>query len=1088
VKGRLAEKGCAVSCIVMAVLMSLGAEAADGSKEHGLAVRFADHVEAKGETLERLKRAYGRLCSPPLDDLDFVLSDVHFKYTRRFTNYSGDISGRMLGALNACEAVLGTKVPMIDRLLAGFKKHQKPDGHFGADQNLDAEINQHRDMALLWGNGRLLLAMAERLARRPNAELRAMAIRLGDYMISTRKYYGKRENFEGVGGVRASGFTTCYPSLIDGLAALGEVTGEKRFVDEARFIARLSLLDRGFAKHHSHGRLTAYRGMFDIDRIDGTAEFYRSVLKGRTKIIDGFMAPTGGVTEYFDLSYNRDEGCSEGDWLRVNLFSWRATGNAVDLDVAENVLRSHIHATQFSNGGFGHWVFRTLADGKTKYHYGGIANMGSDSYWCCSMHCTQVLADVVRWGVVAEKDKVMVTWLAEVRATLKPNERSAPITVTTARTGAGSWTVTVAASAPVETTLALRVPYSADAITVDGKRLRGEGGWAKVRRTWSGKAALSVELPNEIVLERRCKSTGQGDAPVCVVAAPDLYCLPDVSLADGLVSDQVVPAIVMAARRPVDGRIPVVVEAGGKRQRATLVPMSSRPGGGARWLFRVRRVDAEAFKRLADAASPEPKRGRPVELEFGCDGDFEMFLNGRRVSRHRGWGECPEVTAYTRRTSNVLAIKAHSKAKRPGLIGMIRAGGRRHVTRLDGWSVVRVPDKLPAEWLVDLDKGPAEGAKVIDQGAFGVPPWNHVAAEIMNSTARWIWAQDSRDDKQGGWLFRYRFDLPRTGATGATGDDPRVAALAREVRDKGWIVYGARSPKGDWDLFLMRPDGSDVRNITNTPDYNEAAPRYNADNTKLLYRRLDRDAKISHDMWGFQGQLVIADADGSNPVVLGKAGEFPWASWPPDGRRISCLTKKGIQIVELASKKVVRTMPRKGIYQQLGWSPDGKWFCGVSNHLGENWTVARVDVETGQISAISSFRNCTPDWFRDAKRVIFSNRPKDQEGYGYTQLWMAGLDGKHKGLVYGEDGRHIYGGGTSPDDRYVLFTSGPKDGSGADKAGAPIGLMRLADAPTIGGQSKALRKIHPDTKDGPVLWLHVGWEPYWTYADVGGRK
>ena len=46
-----------------------------------------------------------------------------------------------------------------------------------------------------------------------------------------------------------------------------------------------------------------------------------------------------------------------------------------------------------------------------------------------------------------------------------------------------------------------------------------------------------------------------------------------------------------------------------------------------------------------------------------------------------------------------------------------------------------------------------------------------------------------------------------TGVGLAAETDPKMAALAREVRGKGWIAYGARSAKGDWDLFLCRPDG-----------------------------------------------------------------------------------------------------------------------------------------------------------------------------------------------------------------------------------------------------------------------------------------
>jgi Tol biopolymer transport system component len=326
------------------------------------------------------------------------------------------------------------------------------------------------------------------------------------------------------------------------------------------------------------------------------------------------------------------------------------------------------------------------------------------------------------------------------------------------------------------------------------------------------------------------------------------------------------------------------------------------------------------------------------------------------------------------------------------------------------------------------------------------------------------------------------------GSGEARGEDARVARLKQEVREKGWLAYSARSENGTWDLFLSRPDGSDRRNVTETADFEEAAPRWAPDGTKLLYRRMAKGAVIDHDKWGFQGELILADADGKNPVALGGKGEFPWASWSPDGEQIACLTKKGIQIVDLDTKETVRSLRRKGIYQQLFWSPDGKWFCGTANHGGESWTVVAMNAETGELRALRQFQNCTPDWCPDSKHVILSSRPAGQpgrDGAGYTQLWQVDLEGKRQELLYGEDGYHIYGGALSPDGKYILFTRALMDGAGSEKGGAPICIMRTADAPSIGGESAALRTVHPETKDGPVLTLDTGWEPCWTYAEVG---
>ena len=115
--------------------------------------------------------------------------------------------------------------------------------------------------------------------------------------------------------------------------------------------------------------------------------------------------------------------------------------------------------------------------------------------------------------------------------------------------------------------------------------------------------------------------------------------------------------------------------------------------------------------------------------------------------------------------------------------------------------------------------------------------------------------------------------------------DDNVAQLAKEVGGKGWIVYASRGENGTWDLFLMRPDGSRRQNITNTPDYEEGGPRFSPDSRKLLYRRFAKGTVIHHDLWGFQGCLMIAEPDGAKPVQIGGEREFPWAPGRPTASR-----------------------------------------------------------------------------------------------------------------------------------------------------------------------------------------------------------
>lgn len=316
------------------------------------------------------------------------------------------------------------------------------------------------------------------------------------------------------------------------------------------------------------------------------------------------------------------------------------------------------------------------------------------------------------------------------------------------------------------------------------------------------------------------------------------------------------------------------------------------------------------------------------------------------------------------------------------------------------------------------------------------------------------------------------------------------AKLAVEIRDQGWIVYSAKAKNGTWDLFISRPNGAYRKNITNTADYEEATARFSPDGKKLMYRRLPAGTKIQHDGYGLQGRLMIANANGANPKVFGSEGQYPWAYWSPDGSQISCLDKKSIVIYDLATKKLVKKMPRHGIYQQLCWSPDGKWFCGTAN-TGAEGTIVRVNIATGKLNKVSKFQNSTPDWFPDSASIIFSSRPAGQTGhggYGYTQLWRAGGDGKNQKLIFGEDGSHIYGSCVSPDGKYVICTKAPEDGGGADEAGAGMFILRLTDAPIITGESTELRKLHTDTNSGPLIPLPVGWEPHWALAEINNGK
>ncbi len=320
------------------------------------------------------------------------------------------------------------------------------------------------------------------------------------------------------------------------------------------------------------------------------------------------------------------------------------------------------------------------------------------------------------------------------------------------------------------------------------------------------------------------------------------------------------------------------------------------------------------------------------------------------------------------------------------------------------------------------------------------------------------------------------------GGTAFGGDEPpREPALAVELHSRGWIVFSAQTPHSDWDLFLMRPDGSERRALTDTREFNEAGARFSPDGKRLLYYRMASSDAVDNNTYG-TFDLVLADSNGGNAVVYGR--DFPWASWSPDGRQLACLKPKGIQIIDVASRQVVRTLARQGTVQQLVWSPDGKAFIGTANGLGPYWNIGRLADGADKINAVSETEryNCTPDWCPDSRHILYARGiiPKQD---GRAQLWMASDNGG-KTMLYAESGRHIYGACASPDAKYLLFTRSVEDLGAVGKSQTTMAVVRWADTPMLGDENPALRQQFPNAK--PARWLDLGpgWEPHWTYSEA----
>lgn len=435
---------------------------------------------------------------------EFVLADVALAPARRFNEFSGDLSGRYIGAL-ACDHAVpphGTEA-VAPAVLA----HQRADGRFGSESlvfTADAIGPQH--MALLWGNGRLLVGLLEHWRRTHSEAVLASSRRLADFLVAVRQQCAEPAVARRVEGQGAFGFI-CFTQLIEGLALAAAATGDRKYLDTAAEIAPL-LPPRGI--QHSHGYLSTLRGVMllhEATKDDRWLEFAKSRFDDLVGSRDHTVY--GAVLEYFGWEsegvsdaerkhllaasgdHPRDEGCSSADFVRLTLQLWQATGDLSFLEHAESALENSLYPNQWETGDFGSRV--TFERGLMP-----TAN-AARCWWCCTMHGHRALADVLASTIVRRDSGLLITLLGEARWTEGRVELATSRGI--AGDGAITWHVDASGLSPGERVL-VRRPTWALRVRSSGAT-DGGGDTLELRADSRGRLASLVELTPRVRLRSR---------------------------------------------------------------------------------------------------------------------------------------------------------------------------------------------------------------------------------------------------------------------------------------------------------------------------------------------------------------------------------------------------------------------------------------------------------------------------------------------------------------------------------------------------------------------------------------------------------
>jgi len=433
-----------------------------------------------GDLQERSLLTLERVLSggPPRYSVDFVTADVVPRHVRRFTEFSGDVSGRYLEALAVCARGRGDLRSRVNAVADEVIGHQQPDGHFG-DPFADGGIAP-KHMAILWGNGRLLVGLMEAHRLTGRADVLESARRLGGFLLAVAPRLNTDAVRQEYSGTQVAVGYICWTQAIEGLVALYEGTRDARYLELARHIAART---GRHPSQHSHGYLTSLRGILLLHAATGDPSLLAQVERGWEELAaSGNVFVHGAVPEAFKPMATRDEGCSEADWLRLNLALWRATGKARYLENAELTLFNEFAFNQFASGDFGHRVLTAE----------GVSAASARAWWCCTFHGLRAFPDVAGAAFRSEEDTL------HYDLAVSGEGRSGGLVVAAAsslrRSRSATLRVTAAPGTPRH--LSVRVPAWADGVGVslNGQPLEGTtgGGAWRTSRVWKAGDELTV--------------------------------------------------------------------------------------------------------------------------------------------------------------------------------------------------------------------------------------------------------------------------------------------------------------------------------------------------------------------------------------------------------------------------------------------------------------------------------------------------------------------------------------------------------------------------------------------------------------------
>lgn len=253
----------------------------------------------------------------------------------------------------------------------------------------------------------------------------------------------------------------------------------------------------------------------------------------------------------------------------------------------------------------------------------------------------------------------------------------------------------------------------------------------------------------------------------------------------------------------------------------------------------------------------------------------------------------------------------------------------------------------------------------------------------------------------------------------------------------GSIVFASFQPgaygNGASDLFSIRPDGTGLKMLTNTPDLDEQQPAFSRDGSKLVYRVSDGTFRPS------RFELYTSDSKGARVTQItsdGWAEESP--TWTPDGKQIvfssnrndpnpDCLLppcRLDLYVIRSDGSHLAQlTNIPGGAAFFASVSPDGRTILFTFLSEAGDTALYTVGIDGTGLHQLTSFAQeyYHGHWSPDGTRIAFSD--EGCVACAAASIWTMRSDGTDvRRLTFGPKLGNDYNAQWSPDGQWLTFT------------------------------------------------------------------